>query len=125
MATKKILLIDDDTDIQTLTEMVLTLSANWVVLLASSGQEGLEIATAESPDAILLDVMMPDMDGPETLKELRSHSQTQSIPVIFLTAKAQAKDQRTLYAAGADGVITKPFDVNTLATQISDFLEWQ
>lgn len=125
MATKKILLIDDDTDIQTLTEMVLTLSANWVVLIASSGQEGLEIATAESPDAILLDVMMPDMDGPETLKELRSQSQTQSIPVIFLTAKAQAKDQRTLYAAGADGVITKPFDVNTLATQISDFLEWQ
>lgn len=124
MSTKKILLIDDDTDIQTLTEMGLTLSANWVVLLASSGQEGIKIATAESPDAILLDVMMPDMDGPETLKELRSHPQTQSIPIIFLTAKAQAKDQRTLYAAGADGVITKPFDLNTLATQISDFLEW-
>ncbi|MGR3278093.1 response regulator [Acaryochloris marina NIES-2412] len=124
MSTKKILLIDDDTDIQTLTEMGLTLSANWVVLLASSGQEGIEIATAESPDAILLDVMMPDMDGPETLKELRSHPQTQSIPIIFLTAKAQAKDQHTLYAAGADGVITKPFDLNTLATQISDFLEW-
>ncbi len=124
MSQKLILLIDDELDIQMLAEMGLTMTAAWSVQCASSGTEGIEKARAENPDAILLDVMMPEMDGPTTLKQLRSHPKTQTIPIIFLTAKVQAKDRRELYSAGADGIITKPFDPTTLASQIEGFLGW-
>ncbi len=124
MSQKQILLIDDESDIQMLAEMGLKMTTEWSVLCASSGKEGVAIATSVSPDVILLDVMMPEMDGPATLIELRANATTQKIPIIFLTAKAQAKDRRDLYAAGADGIITKPFDPTTLASQISDFLRW-
>jgi CheY-like chemotaxis protein len=82
------------------------------------------MAASEQPDAILLDVMMPGRDGVATLKLLQESSQTQTIPVIFMTAKAQSADRRQLYALGAQGVITKPFDPMTLASQISGFLGW-
>ena len=124
MAQKRLLIIDDDPDIQAITEMGLTLLTEWSVLKASSGAQGIAIARQESVDAIVLDVMMPEMDGYETLKQLRSNPETQSIPVIFLTAKVQASDRRNLYAAGAQGMITKPFDPLTLASQIAGFLGW-
>ncbi len=124
MSQKRILIIDDDVDIQAVAEMGITMMTAWSVLLASSGSKGIEIAQQEPLDAILLDVMMPKVDGIQTLEQLRSKSNTCHIPVIFLTAKAQANDRRKLYAAGADGMITKPFDPTTLASQIAGFLGW-
>ena len=84
----------------------------------------LRIALAEKPDAILLDAMMPDLDGIQTIAQLQSNPETKDIPTIFITAKAQASDRRRFYNAGAKGVINKPFDSLTLASQISGFLGW-
>ncbi|MBE9140944.1 response regulator [Nodosilinea sp. LEGE 07088] len=124
MATKRILLIDDEADIHRIAQVGLMMEAGWELLTAQSSNEGLEIACSEHPDAILLDVMMPERDGIATLKLLQTTPDTQAIPIIFMTAKAQAADRRQLYALGARGVITKPFDPMTLASQISGFLAW-
>lgn len=125
MISKRILLIDDEQDIQTLARMSLKLEADWSLLSASSGKEGITIAEIEQPDAILLDVMMPDLDGLATLKLLKANPLLEQIPVIFLTAKAQASDRLHFYAAGVQGVITKPFNTLTLASQIAGFVGWQ
>ena len=124
MRAKRILFIDDEDDIKTLAQFCLELEANWEMIGASNGQEGIEIAQKEKPDAILLDAMMPDLDGIETLAKLRANPETKDIPTIFITAKAQASDRRRFYSAGAKGVINKPFDSLTLASQISGFLGW-
>ncbi len=124
MNPKQILMIDDEIDIQTIARMGLNLISGWQVLTASSGQEGIQQAKGHQPDAILLDVMMPDMDGVATLAALKADAMTQAIPVIFLTAKSKASDRQKLYALGAQGVINKPFDPTTLASQISGFLGW-
>ena len=124
MTQKRLLIIDDDPDIQAIAEMGVTMLTDWTVLMAESGAEGISRATQSSPDAIVLDVMMPDMDGIETLKQLQSQVETREIPVIFLTAKVQARDRMNLYALGAKGVIAKPFDPLTLASQIAGFLGW-
>ncbi len=121
---RRILLIDDEVDIHRITQVGLMMEAGWELLTAQSGEEGIDMAASEQPDAILLDVMMPGCDGVATLKLLQESSQTQTIPVIFMTAKAQSADRRQLYALGAQGVITKPFDPMTLASQISGFLGW-
>ena len=121
---RRILLIDDEVDINRITQVGLMMEAGWELLTAQSGEEGIDMAASEQPDAILLDVMMPGRDGVATLKLLQESSQTQTIPVIFMTAKAQSADRRQLYKLGAQGVITKPFDPMTLASQISGFLGW-
>lgn len=125
MRAKRILFIDDEEDIQAVAKLGLELEAGWELLTASSGLEGLAVAETELPDAILLDVMMPDMDGLATLQKLQNNPKIKDIPTIFLTAKVQAADRRRFYAAGAKGVITKPFDSLTLASQIAGFLQWQ
>ncbi len=89
MASEKILLIDDEDDIRTVAQMSLQAVGGFRVLLASGGEEGLEISASENPDLILLDVMMPGLDGPETLKRLKSDPNSKDIPIVFLTAKAQ------------------------------------
>jgi CheY-like chemotaxis protein len=122
---RRILFIDDEEDIQLLARLCLELEANWELLTAASGKEGISVAEVEQPDAILLDVMMPEMDGLSTLEKLQANPQVKHIPVIFLTAKAQAADRRRFYAAGVQGVITKPFDPITLASQIAGFLGWE
>ena len=104
--------------------MGLSLSVDWNVVSASSGQEGIDIALAEQPDVILLDVMMPEMDGIATFKALKQQSKTQNIPVIFLTTKAQTADRQQFQATGVSGVITKPFNSLHLAEQISSMLNW-
>lgn len=124
MSTKRILLIDDEVDIHRITEVGLMIEAGWELLTADSSDKGLAIAFSEQPDAILLDVMMPDRDGIATLELIQKAPDAQSIPVIFITAKAQAADRRRFYALGAKGVITKPFDPMTLASQIAGFLGW-
>ena len=98
--------------------------AGWQVYPASSGAEGIALARAEQPDAIVLDVMMPGMDGPDTLAELRSDPATASIPVVFLTAKVQAAERRRLEELGAAGVVAKPFDPMTLATELAAAFDW-
>ena len=122
--TIKVLIIDDEETIQSVVKMGLSLSVDWNVVSASSGQEGIDIALAEQPDVILLDVMMPEMDGIATFKALKQQSKTQNIPVIFLTAKAQTADRQQFQATGVSGVITKPFNSLHLAEQISSMLNW-
>ena len=92
---------------------------------ASSGAEGVALVRAELPDAVVLDVMMPGMDGPATLAELRADPVTASIPVVFLTAKVQAAERRRLEELGAAGVVAKPFDPMSLATELSTALGWE
>lgn len=124
MSTKRILLIDDEVDIHKIAQVGLMMEAGWELLTAQSSDEGLEMIFSEHPDAILLDVMMPERDGVETLRLILESPNSQNIPVVFMTAKAQAVDRRRFYALGAKGVITKPFDPMTLASQISGFLGW-
>ena len=124
MGSKRILLIDDEEDIKMLASFCLESEAGWETICASGGKEGIAIAEAEQPDAILLDAMMPELDGLQTLAQLQSNPKTNHIPTIFITAKAQASDRYRFYTAGAKGVINKPFDTLTLASQISGFLGW-
>ena len=125
MSAKRILFIDDEEDIKTLAQFCLESEAGWSMLSASGGIEGIKIAETEQPDAILLDAMMPEVDGLQTIERLLLNPNTKHIPTIFITAKAQASDRRRFYNAGAKGVINKPFDSLTLASQISGFLGWK
>lgn len=124
MKAKRILFIDDEEDIKTLAQFCLESEAGWSMIGASGGVEGVAIAETEQPDAILLDAMMPEVDGLQTIGKLLNNPNTKDIPIIFITAKAQASDRRRFYQAGAKGVINKPFDSLTLASQISGFLGW-
>jgi CheY-like chemotaxis protein len=92
--SKRILVIDNEPYIQEVTKICLETVAGWSVLTAKSGQVGMIIAAADQPDAILLDVMMPEMDGLTTFQALQANAITQAIPVILLTAKVQAVDRR-------------------------------
>ncbi len=124
MAQQHVLLVDDEIDIRTVVQATLELVGNMKVSLASSGAEGLQKAEVEQPDAILLDVMLPDMDGVTTLKQLQENPKTCHIPVIFLTAKARSTNQGHFADLGAVATITKPFDPVTLSDQISEALGW-
>jgi len=121
---KRVLVIDDEDDIREVAEATLELTEEWEVLTANSGARGVAIAEAMKPDAILLDVMMPDMDGPATLAELQRNPATKEIPVIFLTAKVQAADRRRFTELGVRGVIAKPFDPLLLGEQVREIAEW-
>ena len=121
---KRILVIDDEEGILSLVRAILEAPAGWRVLTARSGKEGLACAAAERPDAILLDMMMSDLDGPATLQQLRANPATRSIPVILLTAKVQSADRHRFASLDAQGVISKPFDPLRLAAQISMTLGW-
>jgi CheY-like chemotaxis protein len=118
----KILVIDDEDDIRRISRLALGRVGGMQVLDAASGIEGIAKAVAEAPDAILLDVMMPEHDGPETLGLLRADPRTARIPVIFLTAKAMAAEVERLRALGANGVLTKPFDPMSLAASVRAIL---
>jgi two-component system, OmpR family, alkaline phosphatase synthesis response regulator PhoP len=124
MTTKRILIIDDEDAIQKVVTFGITMSAPWEVLTANSGIEGILRAKVEHPDVILLDVMMPEMDGIDTFQALQLDVATQQIPVIFLTAKAQASEKRQFSDVGVDGVITKPFNSLDLVGQICKILNW-
>lgn len=118
----KILIIDDESDIRRIARLALSKVGKMDVVDASNGQEGLEKAETEQPDVILLDVMMPSMDGPSTLANLQNNPATNNIPVVFLTAKAMPSELERLRCLGVKGVLTKPFDPMILATQIKDLL---
>ena len=112
-----LLLIDDEPDIRAIAKMALERIGGHTVTAAGSAGEAVAAATAERPDVVLLDVMMPDVDGPATLARLRPVL-GQDVPVIFLTAKAAAVDIDRLKALGAVGVIAKPFDPLNLSGEV-------
>ena len=122
---RKILIIDDDDDIREVAALSLESVAGWDVVTANSGAQGLARAIEHQPDAILLDVMMPGMDGPTTFRELRKNPATDKIPVLLLTAKVQNSDQRRFADLGVESVLFKPFDPLTLAEQIAAVLGWR
>jgi CheY-like chemotaxis protein len=119
---KRILVIDDQDDIREIAALSLESGAGWQTISAASGKEGLQRALDEQPDAILLDVMMPGMDGHATLAQLRRNEGTRDIPVIFLTAKTRIGSDGE---CAAQGVIFKPFDPITLADDIAVALGWK
>jgi CheY-like chemotaxis protein len=121
--TKRILIIDDEPDIREATQLCLEIARGWEVLTAASSAEGLKKAEHEQPDAVLLDVMMPDVDGLVTFERLQANPATHRIPVILLTAKAQASERRQFTQLAIAAVITKPYDPLTLADQIAAILE--
>ena len=121
---KRVLIVDDEADIREVAALSLEMTAGWEVRTASSGAEGLAMAAADGPDAILLDVMMPDMDGPTTYERLRASPATAAIPVVLLTAKVQAADHRRFHELGVAGVLSKPFDPMRLAGDLAGLLGW-
>lgn len=122
---RRILIIDDEDDIREVAGLSLEAIAGWQIFTASSGLEGIAVAAAEQPDAILMDVMMPGVDGPDTFRRMQQDPAVAHIPVILLTAKVQGVDQRRFTSLGVAGVLFKPFDPLTLARQISEVLGWR
>ena len=118
MSSNRILVIDDDDSIREVAQLALEILGGWQVSTAGGGADGVAKAAAERPDVILLDVMMPDLDGPATLARLRTAAATNDIPVIFLTAKIRPADRARFLGLGAEGVITKPFDPTSLSDEI-------
>lgn len=121
---RHVLLIDDDEMIREVAEISLVAVGGWEVMTADSGEEGLGKAIAGQPDAILLDVMMPGLDGPATLQRLKADPATSGIPVVFLTAKVQQAEQQQWIDLGVVGVLLKPFDPMVLASQVAELLGW-
>ena len=124
MKDRKVLVIDDEDGVREVIQICLEAVAGWQVLTASSGNSGLTIAQKEQPDAILLDVMMPGMDGATTFKKLQANPHTQNIPTILLTAKAKISEQKQLRDLGVAGVIVKPFEAQSLVAQVEKILNW-
>jgi CheY-like chemotaxis protein len=126
---KRILVIDDEELVREVIRSCLEDVGGWLVDLASSGQEALvwlqRSAIKALPDAILLDVSMPGMDGVETFRRLQSDPQTQKIPVIFLTAKIQPADKAQFTALGIAGLLAKPFDPMLLTEEVANILKWE
>lgn len=124
MEGKRILLIDDSELIRQMVKMSLEKLGGHQVVTAPSGQEGVEMATLEQPDAILLDSMMPGMDGAATFRELRAREATRHIPIVFLTAQAEGGEIGGILDQQLARVITKPFDFKKLPEQLAGSLGW-
>jgi two-component system OmpR family response regulator len=113
---RRVLLVEDDPDIQAVAKLALEAIGGYEVRLCGSGSQAVEEAAGFAPDLILLDVMMPDMDGPATLRALRNIPQISQTPVVFMTAKVQPYEVASIKEMGAIDVISKPFDPMTLST---------
>ena len=118
MASIRVLHVDDEPDIRTVVEMSLGLDSAFAVRSCASGEDAITAAADWPPDLILLDVMMPDMDGPTTLTRMRAWPQTARVPVVFLTVRAQASEQAHFLSLGVAGVIAKPFNPMMLAAAV-------
>jgi two-component system, OmpR family, alkaline phosphatase synthesis response regulator PhoP len=121
---KKIVIVDDENDIREILRHAIELIKDWTVLEAKDGASGLELIGREKPDAILLDVMMPNMDGREVFRRLRENPATTDIPTIFITASLQRAEVRALEELGPIAVLAKPFDPLEIVRKISDLLGW-
>jgi CheY-like chemotaxis protein len=120
---RRVMCVEDDADIRMILEFSLGTVGGYEVLCCAGGPAALAQAPAFRPDIVLLDVMMPDMTGPETLAALRELPQIQGVPMVFLTAKALPEEVETLLQYGATGVIVKPFDPVSLPDDIRVFWE--
>ncbi|BAY91863.1 MULTISPECIES: response regulator [unclassified Tolypothrix] len=125
MSKKRILVIDDEKNLCTVIKACLENIGSWQVLVAQSGSEGLAVAKSEHPDAILLDVMMPDINGMLLFQRLQENLTTNNIPVILLTAKVQTVDLKEFSQLSIAGVISKPFDPLRLSELVANTLGWQ
>ena len=114
----RVMYVEDEPDIRAIAKLALEAVGGFTVELCSSGQEALERAPTFKPDLILLDVMMPGMDGPTTMEALRKQSDTASLPIAFMTAKVQSTEVQRYTDMGAIGVIAKPFDPMQLANTV-------
>jgi CheY-like chemotaxis protein len=120
---RKVLLVDDEADIRKIASLTLKHVGGWEVVLATSGKEAIEAAVRELPDVILLDAMMPDMDGPTTFEALRADPRTAAIPVVFVTARLRDDERQRIERLGAAGVIAKPFDAMHLSDEVRRIVE--
>ena len=120
----RVLVVDDEEDIRAIARLALERVAGWQVRTASSGKEALKAVAADPPDAVLLDVQMPDLDGPTTVQLLRADPRLPRVRVLLLTAKVQRADRQRFASLDIDGVIAKPFDPMTLHFQIAEELGW-
>jgi CheY-like chemotaxis protein len=123
--SKRILIVDNEPSIREVAQICLETVAGWQTIVAGSGLEGVAAAEREQPDAILLDVMMPDLDGLATFNKLQANPATRSIPVILLTAKVQTSDCQNYTDLGIKSTIAKPFSPLELAQQIATILGWK
>jgi CheY-like chemotaxis protein len=121
---KQVLIIDDEDRIREVVAMCLQTMAGWETMMAGSGAEGILCAESMQPDAILLDMSMPGMDGAATFQKLQENPATQPIPVILLTAKVQPVERSQFAQMGVAGLIPKPFNPLELPHQISTLLGW-
>jgi two-component system OmpR family response regulator len=122
---RRVMLVEDEAGIRTVAGMALEMVGGYTLRACASGAEALQAVAEFKPHLVLLDVMMPDMDGPGVLGELRARPDTAAIPVIFLTAKAQPEEIEKLRALGSIEVIGKPFDPMTLAEEVkAAWLRW-
>ncbi|MDA5094645.1 response regulator [Aliiroseovarius sp. KMU-50] len=117
---ERILHVDDDDDIRQIAKLTLELIGKFTVEQYASGQEAIDNAQAFAPQLILLDVMMPEMNGEATMTHLRKIPGLEEVPVVFMTAKAEAQYAEKLIRLGAIKVITKPFDPQNLCDQVQD-----
>ena len=122
---RQVLVVDNEQYLQEIIQIALETIGGWRVLTAGSGREGLTLAEENQPDAILLDVVMPDMDGITTFEKLKANPVTKGIPVILLTAKVQATDRQRYRNLGVTAIISKPFEPLQLATKIAEILGWE
>lgn len=120
---KRILVVEDEPDIRNVARLALGDVGGFEVDLCESGAQALERVRERRPDLVLLDVMMPELDGPATLARLREDPATASVPVVFMTAKVQPREVSGYLEAGAIGVISKPFDPMTLHESVRDLWE--
>ncbi len=120
---QRILYVEDEPDIQAVAKLALEMVGGFEVKVCASGAEAVREAADFAPDMILLDVMMPEMDGPATLKALRQQPPLSEVPVAFMTAKVQAAEVAHYKSLGARDVIAKPFDPMTLADRVRSIWE--
>ena len=121
---RKVLVVDDDDIIREVAKLALEVVGGWQVSTATNGQEASRLASLNRPDVVLLDVMMPALDGPGTAALLREDPVTREVPVIFLTAKTPLDDESLESEPNVVGVISKPFDPMVLAEQINRLTGW-
>ncbi|BCM89558.1 alkaline phosphatase synthesis transcriptional regulatory protein PhoP [Abditibacteriota bacterium] len=117
---QKIMMVEDDPDIQVVASLALEAVGGFEVMVCSGGTEALERVESFAPDLVMLDVMMPGMDGPTVLKHLRERPQTKNLPIVFMTAKAQSHEIALYKEMGALDVVTKPFDPMMLPQTLLD-----
>jgi CheY-like chemotaxis protein len=119
-----VLVVDDDENIRELTQLALETVNGWSVMTANGGVAALEMCRAHHPDVVLLDMMMPDMDGLTTFEHLQADERTRDIPVILFTAKGRVGDRQPWDDYAIRGMIPKPYNPMTLGQQVMEMLEW-